>query len=249
MVFALPDSPAFMLGAFEVAHATALDAPKVERAFRGDGRGAGYHARCACLFSGIERVFRPGYRANLVQSRLPALDGGVGKLGGGAAAADVGCGHGASTILMARALPRSRFTGFDYHAASVARVRGGRAGGGGGLPGRGVRPRRLLRRAARHGRPRRRGAAHPHGAGAGRDLHGGGPARGRPAGGQREPGGAPVLRRVHHGLHAGGAGLGAGRPGAQAGPARLEAVLREAGFSRVRVAAETPFNMAVEAKP
>ena len=129
MVFALPDSPAFMLGAFEVAHATALDVPQVSRAFRGDGRGAGYHVRCSCLFSGIERFFRPGYQANLVGSWLPALEGVVEMLERGGMAADVGCGHGASTILMAKAFPRSRFAGFDYHAASIARARrpGGRA--------------------------------------------------------------------------------------------------------------------------
>jgi len=82
-----------------------------------------WHGHSACLFRGTERFFRPGYAANLIGSWLPALDGVVEKLERGARVADVGCGHGASTVLMAKAFPRSLFTGFDYHPPSVERAR------------------------------------------------------------------------------------------------------------------------------
>jgi 2-polyprenyl-3-methyl-5-hydroxy-6-metoxy-1,4-benzoquinol methylase len=117
-VFADDESPASMAGAFEVLASLWLDEPKVAEAFR-HGRGLGWHEHSACLFRGTERFFRPGYNANLVSSWLPALDGVVAKLERGATVADVGCGHGASTIVMARAFPRSQFVGFDYHAPSV----------------------------------------------------------------------------------------------------------------------------------
>jgi len=117
-VFADDDSPASMAGAFEVLSSPWLDEPKVAEAFR-HGRGLGWHEHSQCLFRGTERFFRPGYNANLVPSWLPALDGMVDKLQRGATVADVGCGHGASTIVMARAFPNSQFVGFDYHAPSV----------------------------------------------------------------------------------------------------------------------------------
>ncbi|MBR1217209.1 class I SAM-dependent methyltransferase [Bradyrhizobium sp. U87765 SZCCT0131] len=121
-VFADDDSPAFMAGAFEVLASLWLDESKVAEAFR-SGRGLPWHDHSACLFRGTERFFRPGYNANLVSSWLPALDGVVDRLQRGAEVADVGCGHGASTIVMARAFPKSRFTGFDYHPPSVERAR------------------------------------------------------------------------------------------------------------------------------
>jgi len=121
-VFADDDSPAFMAGAFEVLAALWIDEPKVADAFR-SGRGLPWHDHSACLFRGTERFFRPGYNANLVSSWLPALDGVVEKLERGAEVADVGCGHGASTVVMARAFPKSHFTGFDYHSPSVERAR------------------------------------------------------------------------------------------------------------------------------
>lgn len=122
LVFADEDSPAFMAGAFEVMSALWLDEPKVLEAFR-TGKGLGWHEHSACLFRGTERFFRPGYNANLVSSWLPALEGVVGKLEQGAQVADVGCGHGASTVVMARAFPKSHFTGYDYHPASIERAR------------------------------------------------------------------------------------------------------------------------------
>ncbi len=117
-VFADEDSPAFMAGAFDVLASLWLDEPKVAEAFQ-TGKGLAWHDHSACLFRGTERFFRPGYNANLVSSWLPALDGVVEKLQSGARVADVGCGHGASTVVMARAFPNSHFTGFDYHPASV----------------------------------------------------------------------------------------------------------------------------------
>ncbi len=122
LVFADEDSPAFMAGAFEVMASLWIDEPKVAEVFR-TGKGLGWHDHSACLFRGTERFFRPGYNANLVGSWLPALDGVVEKLQRGARVADVGCGHGASSVLMARAFPRSHFTGFDYHAPSIERAR------------------------------------------------------------------------------------------------------------------------------
>ena len=97
------------------------DEPKVTEAFR-TGRGVGWHEHSQCLFRGTERFFRSGYAAHLVQDWLPALEGVVEKLNRGATVADVGCGHGASTILMAKAFPKSQFIGFDYHLASVHRA-------------------------------------------------------------------------------------------------------------------------------
>jgi 2-polyprenyl-3-methyl-5-hydroxy-6-metoxy-1,4-benzoquinol methylase len=122
VVFTAEDSPAYMAGAFEVVSALWLDEEKVRNAFR-SGKGLGWHEHSACLFRGTERFFRPGYNANLLESWLPALEDVVEKLERGADVADVGCGHGTSTVLMAKAFPRSRFTGFDYHAPSIERAR------------------------------------------------------------------------------------------------------------------------------
>jgi SAM-dependent methyltransferase len=122
MAFAEEGSPAFFAGAFDVVQATYLDEPKVAEAFR-TGKGVGWHEHSKCLFSGTERFFRPGYNANLVSNWIPALDGVEAKLKAGAKVADVGCGHGASTIVMAKAYPKSEFFGFDYHLPSIERAR------------------------------------------------------------------------------------------------------------------------------
>ena len=111
-------SPAFIPGAFQIAVAQFKAIPKMAQAMR-TGLGIGWHEHDAAFFHGTERFFRPGYAANLVSQRLPSLEGVDAALKRGARVADVGCGHGASTILMAQAYPNSTFVGFDYHAPSV----------------------------------------------------------------------------------------------------------------------------------
>ncbi len=122
MALANEDSPAFVCGAFELATATLRSEAQIESSFR-TGAGFGWHQHDIGVSTGCERFFRPGYNANLVSSWLPALDGVEGKLGVGAKVADVGCGLGASTRLMAQAYPRSKFTGFDYHHESIELAR------------------------------------------------------------------------------------------------------------------------------
>jgi 2-polyprenyl-3-methyl-5-hydroxy-6-metoxy-1,4-benzoquinol methylase len=121
--FALADenSPAFMPGAFQLATSAIKAEPKISEAFR-TGAGVGWHEHDPGLFHGTERFFRPGYAANLVSAWIPALDGVEARLRAGAHVADVGCGRGASTILMAQAYPRSTFVGFDYHQPSIERA-------------------------------------------------------------------------------------------------------------------------------
>src|SRR3981081_2025205 len=122
LALANEDSPAFVCGAFELATATLKSGAEIESAFR-SGAGFGWHEHDAGVATGCERFFRPGYNANLVSSWLPALEGVEQKLRVGAKVADVGCGLGASTRLMAEAYPRSRFTGFDYHPESIELAR------------------------------------------------------------------------------------------------------------------------------
>jgi SAM-dependent methyltransferase len=115
-------SPAFIPGAFQVAVALFKAIPKIRQAMQ-TGLGVGWHEHDSALFHGTERFFRPGYTANLVSSWIPALDGVDARLKAGAKVADVGCGHGASTLIMAQAYPKSSFTGFDYHAPSIEHAR------------------------------------------------------------------------------------------------------------------------------
>jgi SAM-dependent methyltransferase len=117
-----PDSPVHLAGLFQLVTSVVGDEPAITEAFR-TGEGVGWHEHGVGLFEGTERFFRAGYSGNLVSSWLPALDGVVEKLTSGASVADVGCGHGASTILMATAYPASRFVGFDYHDRSITRAR------------------------------------------------------------------------------------------------------------------------------
>jgi 2-polyprenyl-3-methyl-5-hydroxy-6-metoxy-1,4-benzoquinol methylase len=122
LVFAQEDSPVFVAGAFESIRSVMLDEPKIRDAFK-SGAGVGWHEHSPQLFRGTERFFRPGYVANLTTQWIPALEGVEEKLRRGARVADVGCGHGASTILMAEAFPNSQFTGFDYHEPSIEMAR------------------------------------------------------------------------------------------------------------------------------
>jgi SAM-dependent methyltransferase len=115
------NSPAFLPGAFQLATAALKVEPKLVEAFR-TGAGVGWHEHDAGLFHGTERFFRPGYAVHLTGSWIPALEGVEAKLLAGARVADVGCGRGASTVLLAQAYPRSTFVGFDYHAPSIERA-------------------------------------------------------------------------------------------------------------------------------
>ena len=120
--FADEGGPAFFAGAFDVAQSMWLDEPKIAAAFK-SGKGVGWHEHSTCLFRGTERFFRPGYNRHLVAEWIPALRGVRDKLEKGAKIADVGCGHGASTILMAVAYPKSKFYGYDYHEPSIMRAK------------------------------------------------------------------------------------------------------------------------------
>jgi len=112
-------SPAYLPGLFQIALGSVLDSPRITEAAR-TGAGIGWHEHVPDVHEGCERFFRPGYNAHLVAEWLPALDGVVAKLQTGAAVADVGCGHGASTLLMAETFPASTFAGSDYHDSSIA---------------------------------------------------------------------------------------------------------------------------------
>src|SRR5438093_6009408 len=107
------DSPAYLPGFFQIALGSVLDSPRIADAAT-SGEGVGWHQHHHDAFEGCERFFRPGYNANLLSSWLPALQGVIEKLERGASVADVGCGHGSSTILMAKAYPNSTVTGSDY---------------------------------------------------------------------------------------------------------------------------------------
>ena len=213
---------------------------------------------------GCERFFRPGYLANLVDGWLPALDGVVAKLERGDTVADIGCGHGASTILMAQAFPTSTFVGSDYHAESIddrpraaPRPRRGRPGRRSrsrrrsGFSGTGLRPRHDLRRAARHGRPGRcRPARHGR-----RCADDGTWMVVEPMAGDHVEDNLNPVGRAYYGFStllctpaslSQEVGLALGT---QAGPARIRDVVTAAGFTRFARSPQTPFNQVLEVRP
>jgi SAM-dependent methyltransferase len=255
------NSPVFLPGFFEIVSACVKDEPKVTEAFR-TGKGLGWHEHDHCLFAGTERFFRPNYRAHLISEWIPALGNVEIKLKAGAKVADVGCGLGTSTILMAQAYPKSTFVGFDYHPASIQMAREAAAKAG-------VSDRVKFEVASAKEFP-----------GEGYQLvaffdclHD----MGDPEGAARhvrktlDPGGAWMIvepfanDKLEDNLNPIGrvfyaastmlctpaslsqeVGLGLG---AQAGEARLSKILKNAGFAHVRRAAETPFNIVLEARP
>lgn len=259
------ESPACVVGGFQAMMAAVKTAPKVMEAFR-SGKGVGWHEHDPDLFQGTERFFRPGYNANLVASWIPALEGVQAKLERGATVADVGCGHGASTIIMAEAFPKSRFVGFDAHAPSIecARRKARDAG---------VADRVGFEVADATGFPAPKDAPsggwdlvacfdclHDMGDPVGCAAH----VRGRLGEGgtwmvvepfasdRTEENFNPIGRTfsaasamicVPASLACNGPALGA-----QAGPARLREVISKGGFKRVRVATQTPFNLVLEAR-
>jgi len=120
--FADESSPAFVGGGFQVALGAAADVQRIQDAFL-TGQGVGWHEHGPDGFEGCRRFFEPGYRANLMSSWIPALDGVHNRLQTGGRVADVGCGHGASTVINAEGYPSSAVVGFDYHEDSIAHAR------------------------------------------------------------------------------------------------------------------------------
>jgi len=122
MVFGNRKSPVFMTGAFYAISSVYHDEPKIEKAFK-TGEGVSWGDHNNCLFCGTEKFFSPSYEGNLISNWLPSMEGLVEKLEKGAKVADIGCGHAASTIIMAKAFPNSSFIGFDFHAPSIAQAK------------------------------------------------------------------------------------------------------------------------------
>jgi 2-polyprenyl-3-methyl-5-hydroxy-6-metoxy-1,4-benzoquinol methylase len=261
LVLADEDSPVYMAGGMLGIGAMWFGEEKISNAFR-TGSGIGWHEQHPCLHLGTEYMFRTGYRAHLVSEWLPKLDGVVDKLRNGAKVADVGCGHGSSTVILAQAFPQSTFWGFDYHPASIetSTARAQEAG---------VQHRTRFEVASAKTYP-----------GTGYDLicfmdclHD----LGDPLGAAKHalqalsPGGTVMLVEPFAGdsveanlnpvgrlFYAASTAFctpnsisqeGATVLGAQAGEARLREIFLQAGFTRFRRATETPFNIILEARP
>ena len=261
LALAQEGSPAFVPGAFQLATSLVKDEEKITRAFE-TGDGVGWHEHHHDLFAGTERFFRPGYSANLISSWIPALDGVQDKLASGALVADVGCGHGVSTILMAEAFPRSEFVGFDYHAGSIEHARAAAADAD------------LSDRVSFEVAPAKEYPGDGYDLVAMFDcLHDMGDPVGaaahvletlgedgtwmivEPYAGDRLEDNLGPVGRVYYGASTlvctpasrdQEVGLALG---AQAGEARLREVVRAGGLARFRRATETPFNIVLEARP
>jgi 2-polyprenyl-3-methyl-5-hydroxy-6-metoxy-1,4-benzoquinol methylase len=261
MMFADPESPAFVGGGFQLALGAADARDHIAEAFS-TGTGFGWHEHTHDVFDGCQRFFEPGYRANIVQSWIPALDGVHERLRDGGRVADIGCGHGASTVIMAQAYPNAILEGSDYHDGSIAEAR--KLAQEAGVADRvsfSATPADALPEGgydlvtcfdclhdmgdpgavARHVRS----ALAPDGAWMIVE----------PRAGDSVPENLNPVGRAYYAFSTllctpsslsqeGGLALGA-----QAGEARLRAVLESAGFTRIRRAAETPFNLVLEARP
>ena len=257
-VFADPESPVNMAGGFYSLAAVFADEPKLTRAFQsGDGVGWGDHSEC--LFCGTERFFRPGYKAHLVDEWLPALKDVTAKLTDGARVADVGCGHGASTIIMADTYQNSNFVGIDFHEASINHAKKA-ANGQGNLRFEVARAQDYA--GANFDLVTVFDALHDMGDPVGAAAHilktlnpDGTLMLVEPLAGDSLKDNLNPVGRIYYAFSTNicvpaslnqevGAALGA-----QAGEKRLTEVLHEAGFTRVRRAADTPFNMIIEARP
>ena len=253
-------SPVFLPGFFEIVAACVKDEAKITDAFR-SGKGVGWHEHDHGLFAGTERFFRPNYRAHLISEWIPALEGTEAKLKAGAKVADVGCGLGTSTILMAQAYPKSSFVGFDYHDGSIKMAREAAAKAGVGdrvkfevakakdYPGKGFELVAFFDCLHDMGDPE--GAAKhvkesmaPDGAWMIVE----------PFAHDKLEDNLNPIGRVYYAAStmlctpaslSQEVGLALG---AQAGEGRLSKILKAAGFSRVRRAAETPFNIVLEAR-
>jgi SAM-dependent methyltransferase len=260
MVLANPESPVFMAPGFDTVSSMWLDEDKTIDAFR-TGRGIGWHEHHPRLFCGCEAFFKTGYRANLTTQWIPALEGVEEKLNAGAKVADLGCGHGASTIIMAQAYPNSTFFGFDYHDKSVeiARQRAEEAG---------VSDRITFEVASAKTFPGKdydlvcfMDCLHDMGDPVGAAQHtrstlaeDGTVLLVEPFAGDRIEDNLNVVGRLYYACSttictpnslSQEVGLGLG---AQAGAAKLSQVMAEAGFTRFRRAAQTPFNLILEAR-
>jgi SAM-dependent methyltransferase len=260
LVLADENGPAFIPAMYEIATAAIRDEPKVANAFR-NGGGVGWHEHDPCLFRGTERFFRPGYAQHLVAEWIPALDGVKEKLERGARVADVGCGHGASVALMAKAFPKSRFFGFDYHLPSIERAREL-------ARNEGVADRVSFERASAKDYPGTFDLVaffdclHDMGDPVGAAAHvktslaeGGTWMVVEPFGKDRLEDNLNPIGRLFYaastmicvpGSLSQEVGLGLGT---QAGETRLREVIEAGGFSRVRLATSTPFNLVLEARP
>jgi 2-polyprenyl-3-methyl-5-hydroxy-6-metoxy-1,4-benzoquinol methylase len=260
MALAQEDSPVFLPGAFQILEAMWKAGPRILENFR-TGKGLPWTEQDQSLFVGTERFFRPGYLAHLEKEWIPALDGVEKKLRAGARVADVGCGHGASTVIMAKAWPRSTFTGFDFHQESIetARRRAEAAGVSRRVsfevapatefPGRDYDL--VAHFDCLHDLPdpvgagrRAREALAPDGTWMIVEPYAGDSVKDNlnPVG--RLFYAASTMLCVPNSLAFHGAALGA-----QAGEARIGAVAKEAGFGTFRRATETPFNLVFEARP
>ena len=258
---AVEDSPAYLPGAFQIIASVFKDEPRITEAFK-TGKGVGWHEHHPDLFEGTERFFRPNYNAHIVSEWIPALEGVGAKMKRGARVADVGCGFGASTIIMAKAYPNSTFIGYDYHEPSIAAARRKAAEAG-------VSDRVQFEVAASKSFPAGGydlvaffDCLHDMGDPAGAAAHvrqtladDGTWMIVEPFANDRVEENLNPVGRVFYSASTlictpaslsqeVGAALGA-----QAGEARLREVVTSGGFTRFRRAAETPFNIVLEARP